>query len=147
MLNLGNPLAYPVFLAAVTSDFLDGKIARHYNVSSAKGAVLDASADFILIASGITFYVVMGLVSPILLIVMTLSFIQYITTINVNVDDFLGKHVGTVLYLSLGVIMIFPLPIVGLIVSIIGAAYILIAFVSRLHKIEASKIQHARFII
>jgi phosphatidylglycerophosphate synthase len=123
---------------AVTSDFLDGRIARHYNVSSANGAVLDASADLVLITSGIIFFITQGLVSPLLLFVMAFSFIHYIKTINVNVDDFLGKHVGTILYILLAGIMLFPNAFVGLVVSFIGVAYILVAFVSRLHKIQAS---------
>lgn len=42
-------LALLMFLAASISDFLDGKLARSFNVESALGAILDPIADKILI--------------------------------------------------------------------------------------------------
>jgi CDP-diacylglycerol--glycerol-3-phosphate 3-phosphatidyltransferase len=42
-------LALFIFIAASISDFLDGKLARDYNVESSLGAILDPIADKILI--------------------------------------------------------------------------------------------------
>jgi len=132
----GSFFAFPVFILAVASDLLDGIIARRFDGSSVRGAVLDASADFFIIAAGFSYYVAVGLVSPILLIVMAASFLQYLATMKLTVSDLLGKYIGTVLYVLLAVMMLSHSVIIGIIVTFFGVVYILTSFFSRLQKIR-----------
>ncbi|MFH2109771.1 MAG: CDP-alcohol phosphatidyltransferase family protein [Candidatus Bathyarchaeota archaeon] len=136
LLRAASPLAPTIYLAACATDLLDGKAARRLGSSSAEGAVLDASADFLLIATGFTHYVLLGIASPLLLTLMTLSFLQYIHTISLPVRDVLGKHVGTVLYTLLGALILAPSTQVGAAVNVIGGAYVAAALIHRFQRIQ-----------
>jgi CDP-diacylglycerol--glycerol-3-phosphate 3-phosphatidyltransferase/cardiolipin synthase len=136
LLRSASPLALPLYLAACATDLLDGKAARLLGSSSADGAALDASADFLLLAAGFTHYASTGLVSPLLLGLMTLSFTQYMYTMGLPVVDTLGKHVGTVLYALLGALTLAPSTQAGAAASAIGAAYTAASLIHRLRLVQ-----------
>jgi len=123
LLRAASPLALPLYLAACATDLLDGRAARLLGSSSAEGAALDASADFLLIAAGFTHFMLSGLASPLLLGLMTLSLIQYIHTISLPVRDTLGKHMGTLLFALLGALILAPSPQVDSAATVIGVTY------------------------
>ena len=129
-----NPLTILVFIFACLTDLLDGITARMLNVSSKKGRTLDISADFLLLITGYTYYSTINLVSPLLLLFMSISFSFYFFTADDPVQSFTGKHVGSMLYVLLGIIMLSPLESTGTLVSIIGVVYIVIALLIRLQK-------------
>ena len=143
-LRAASPLAPTIYLAACATDLLDGKAARRLGSSSIHGAVLDASADFLLVAAGFTHYVLLGVVSPLLLGLMTLSFLQYIHTISLPVRDHLGKHVGTVLFALLGALILVPSTQVGAAVTVIGCAYVAASLTHRLQRIQNHHTQTRR---
>jgi phosphatidylglycerophosphate synthase len=136
LLRAASPLTLPTYLAACATDLLDGKAARLLGSSSADGAVLDASADFLLVAIGFTHYVLLGVVSPLLLVLMIISFLQYIHTIRIPVRDVLGKHVGTVLFALLGALILIPSTQVGAAVNVIGGAYVAASLIHRFQRIQ-----------
>jgi phosphatidylglycerophosphate synthase len=137
LLGTASPLALLVYLTACATDLLDGKSARLLNSSSYNGTVLDASADFILVAAGFTYYVALGLVSPILLVVMSFSFLQYLLTVEIPIRDRLGKHVGTTLFFLLAVVMFYPTSLTLMVTSIIGVSYIVASLINRFQGIRA----------
>jgi len=49
-------LAFVLFVAAAVTDFLDGMIARRFNLRSRLGAVLDPAADKTMLVCGYLFY-------------------------------------------------------------------------------------------
>jgi phosphatidylglycerophosphate synthase len=130
-----NILAFPVFLLVVASDLLDGKVARHFECTSIKGKIFDASADFFILITGFSYYFMEGRLSPILLVVMVISLFQYLLTIKLTVSDLLGKYVGTVLYILLAALMLFPRVEMGFVVSVFGVGYIVTSLLSRLYLI------------
>jgi phosphatidylglycerophosphate synthase len=136
LLRAASPLALPLYLAACATDLLDGKAARLLGSPSADGAALDASADFLLVATGFTHYVLLGAVSPLLLGLMTLSFLQYIHTMSLPVRDTLGKHVGTLLFALLGALILAPSAQVGASVTVIGGAYVAASTIQRFRSIQ-----------
>jgi len=136
LLRAANPLALPLYLAACSTDLLDGKAARLLGSPSAEGAALDASADFFLIAAGFTHFMLSGLASPLLLGIMTLSFLQYIHTISLPVRDALGKHGGTRRFAMLGALILAPSPQVGSAATVIGATYTAASTIHRLKSIQ-----------
>jgi phosphatidylglycerophosphate synthase len=129
----GDILAFPFFLLIVASDLLDGKVARRFECISIKGKILDASADFFILTTGFSYYLIEGLISPILLVFMVICLLQYLLTIKLTVSDLLGKYVGTVLYISLAALMLFPSVEMGFAVSVFGVVYIVTSLLSRLY--------------
>ena len=65
-------------LVAITSDFLDGKVARTFGTASARGQIFDHTADFIFVTSGLAGAASADLVPEILPILITLAFSQYV---------------------------------------------------------------------
>ena len=65
-------------LAAITSDYLDGKIARSLGVASARGQIFDHSTDFLFVTSGLAGAVYADLVPEILPILIMVAFSQYV---------------------------------------------------------------------
>lgn len=59
-----------LFVIASITDFLDGKIARKYNLVTNEGKVLDAIADKVLVNSVIIILSVQGFISPIIPVVL-----------------------------------------------------------------------------
>jgi phosphatidylglycerophosphate synthase len=72
-------LAALLFSLAVTSDVLDGRAARRLGTASAKGRLLDHTADFTFVVLGLVGAAMKGALSPWLPIVVTLAFLQYVT--------------------------------------------------------------------
>jgi phosphatidylglycerophosphate synthase len=124
-------LAFPLYVIACMTDVLDGKLARISGSTSTRGAVLDASADFLLVSAGFYYYMSLDLISPLLLVVMTLSFLQYVLTISIPVKDRLGKHVGTILYILLVTMMFLPNTHSSDITNTIGVSYITASLINR----------------
>ena len=58
----GYPLALAIFIAAGTTDIIDGYLARRLNVESTIGKLLDPAADKILVLSAFISFVTMDLI-------------------------------------------------------------------------------------
>jgi len=137
LLQANSPLILPLYLLACSTDLLDGKVAKLLNSSSINGAILDVSADFLLVTTGFTYYMLIGLISPMFLWAMTFSFLQYLLTMSTPIKDPLGKHIGTVLFALLALTMLSPTASVTFIVSLIGISYIAISLISRFQSLHA----------
>lgn len=59
-------VAAGVFAASAFTDFLDGKIARKYNLVTDLGKFLDSSADKVLVLSALTVICTAGILPPVL---------------------------------------------------------------------------------
>ena len=64
--------------AAITSDYLDGKIARSHGTASARGQIFDHSTDFLFVTSGLAGAVYADLVPEILPVLIMVAFSQYV---------------------------------------------------------------------
>ena len=67
-----------VFLAAVASDYFDGRVARHYGVESRSGRVFDHVADIVFILASLGLYVALGVVPWWVPASIALSFAVYV---------------------------------------------------------------------
>ena len=135
LLNVHSSLAFPLYLITCLTDFFDGKLARFLNSTSKNGAILDASADFFLLSVGFYYYISIGLAPPSILVFMTLSFLQYIITSRIPIDDHLGKHVGTILYFLLAAMMLSPKTQSSTITNFIALFYISTSLIIRFYRI------------
>ena len=101
--------SFLVFLFLSLTDVLDGYLARKMNVSSYKGAYFDTAADFILLLTTFTAFVLKGIYPSWILFLMTFIFLQFILTskIRMPVYDPVGKYWGTVLFGAALITLIF----------------------------------------
>jgi hypothetical protein len=77
-----------------------------------------------------------GIVSSILLLTITTSFIYYLFTLKMTVNSLSGMHIGTVLFVLLGFTILSPTRIVGFCVSLIGVGYVSASTIIRFLRIR-----------
>ena len=138
-----------LFTAAAWSDFLDGFLARKYNLSSSLGSLLDLLADKVLVSSILVFFVFFT--SNLYLLIMTLIII--IREISIStfrlflisngseisnvVPDKYGKFKTFLQMFSLSLLLIYPLFgnvffITALILLLISTFFSIISFLNYL---------------
>ncbi len=101
-------LGVPIYIYACATDLLDGIIARRLHAESILGSMLDAFADFGLVAGVSAYLISVGLISPWFLALILLAFTQFVAAKPVPGSDPLGRHIGTVLFISLGLSLMYP---------------------------------------
>ena len=142
-------LSFFLFTAAAWSDFLDGFLARKYNLSSSLGSLLDLLADKVLVSSVLVFLVFFT--SNLYLLIMTLIII--IREISIStlrlflisngseisniVPDKYGKFKTFLQMFSLSLLLIYPLFgniffITALILLLISTLFSIVSFLNYL---------------
>ncbi len=118
---------FPIYALACLTDVLDGFFARRLRIESEFGGMLDASVDFVLIFSTSLYLVLDGLVSAWFLFLILFAFTKFLLFRGKPVYDPFGKHIGTVLFVSLGTVLFFRAPLVANWAISIASCYVLIA--------------------
>jgi len=94
-------VAITLLLLAGLTDWVDGRLARRFNATSAIGEHLDVIADFIIILSAFIAFVFAGFYSywvPVIIVLMFVLF--YVTSDGMKLQkDTIGKYYGAFLYL------------------------------------------------
>lgn len=123
-----------LFTFAVFTDFLDGYLARKLKATTNGGAYLDTFADFILILITLSAFIIKGLYPYWILILIIFMYIQFVLTSGIKkpIYDPLGKYYVGLLFVSIGITMIFPLSIVSIILLVIITVFSIIMFINRL---------------
>ena len=75
---LSGPILLLLISLACITDYLDGKVARATNSSSAKGQLFDHATDFIFVTSGLAGCAIAGLLNPYLPALIVIAFSQYV---------------------------------------------------------------------
>lgn len=83
--NLAIPLIIFIFL--LLTDFLDGKVARHYGVSTKFGAIFDLLADLLFILSSTTLLIYLQVIPKWFLGVILIKFTEFIFTSFILKED------------------------------------------------------------
>ena len=132
--------AYALFLFAVSTDFLDGYLAKKLETTSMIGSYFDVTADFVFVSGMFIGFILEGFYSPWILFLIVFVFAQFMLT-NVYskhaVYDPVGKYYGSLMYGGIGLTLLFQeqlmfsIVTVGVVVSTIAAlssrlAYLLI---------------------
>jgi len=113
------------------SDVLDGALARRLDSITRMGSILDPCADFMLLF-GLSLHLFSeGLVSPLFVALLAASFLQFIAWRPKPGADPLGKHIGTVLFVSLGGAVVYPAPWVVGWSTLLAAGYIVASLSAR----------------
>lgn len=71
-------LLLALIVAAIASDYFDGKVARAFNTASARGMLFDHGTDFIFVTTSLFALAAVGLSSIILPILIIVAFTQYV---------------------------------------------------------------------
>ncbi len=95
---------------AVLTDLLDGWLARRLDACSPRGALFDATADFVLLWSAFAVWVWRGAYPTWFLLLLALLFGQFLLSARRGrlVYDPVGKYYGTALYAALGALLLLP---------------------------------------
>ena len=104
-------VALSIFLFAVFTDALDGHVARRLGGASPfLGPYSDAVADFFLVLAAFSAFVLKGLYSLWLLLLIAGMFIQFILTSRLArpIYDPVGKYYGVFLFCAIGVTLVLP---------------------------------------
>jgi phosphatidylglycerophosphate synthase len=132
--SIGNPLAcIVIFGLAQVTDLLDGLAARKREVTSKAGAYFDAVTDFVLITGIFAAFTISGYYPIWIMALIAASFAQFIisSVYSKKLYDPLGKYIGSVLYIAIGLTLLSPTPIIFTIVEIGFPAFALTSFVTR----------------
>lgn len=128
---------YALFLFSIVSDLADGFIARKTGGSSRFGANLDTTVDFVFISGMYLTFVLEGIYSEWILLLIVLAFMQFIVTnllLKKTFYDLIGKYYGSLLFGGIGLTLLFPsqpmslFVTVGIIVSTIATLLNRLAF-------------------
>jgi phosphatidylglycerophosphate synthase len=69
---------FALLLVAVATDYGDGKVARMTGTASPRGQLFDHGTDFVFVTAGLTGAAMTGIVTPILPLLITAAFSQYV---------------------------------------------------------------------
>jgi phosphatidylglycerophosphate synthase len=122
--------AYALFLFAVSTDFLDGYIAKKFEATSRLGSYFDVTADFLFVLGMFMVFVIEGFYPLWILFLMVFVFAQFVVTSFCSkraVYDPVGKYYGSLIYGGVGLTLLlqeqlmFSVVTVGIVVSTIAA--------------------------
>jgi phosphatidylglycerophosphate synthase len=119
---------FPIYVVACLTDVLDGALARWLHVESKLGGWLDAASDFLLVFSTSVFLFWAGLAPFWFLCLLIVSFMKYVFR-DASRPDPLGKHIGTIIFLALGVILLFPVNYIAIWSTNVASFYIVTSMI------------------
>ncbi len=117
-----------IFITALSTDYLDGFIARRWDAITDYGAYLDTIADFILVATVFLAFIIVGIYPYWLLILIIFMFLQFILTSGIKkpIYDPIGKYYGALLFACAGITLILPIIYIILPVSYITSTLLIL---------------------
>lgn len=140
--NLNMLISFSIFLASVTSDLLDGYVARKLKTASKLGAYLDILVDFLFIIGMYLNFSLKGIYTPWILLIIVLVFTQFIISniiVKHTIYDPIGKYFGSILYGGIGItILISEHQIYSLITTVIVFTALL-SIISRFYYLVKRK--------
>jgi phosphatidylglycerophosphate synthase len=132
--SIGNPIAcMAIFGFAQITDLMDGWVARKLNVQTRAGAYFDAVTDFTLITGIFAAFIISGYYPVWIMALIAASFAQFIVSslFSKKLYDPLGKYIGSVLYIAIGLTLLSPTPVIFTIVEIGFPVFALTSFITR----------------
>jgi phosphatidylglycerophosphate synthase len=128
-----------LYLFACISDLLDGALARRLSGETRVGSTFDACADFLLVFGVSATLYQRGLLPIWFLILIALTFAQFLFVKPRSGSDPLGKHIGTILFIALGAILFQPAPWVALWSTLLSFGYIVASLSVRWVRTDSNR--------
>lgn len=132
--SIGNIFAcILVFGLSHVTDLFDGYAARKLHVASKAGAYFDVVTDFVFIAGIFAAFTLSGYYPIWIMALIAASFGQFIifSIYTKKLYDPLGKYIGSVLYIAIGLTLLSPTPVVFTIVEVGFPLFAVTSFVNR----------------
>ena len=88
-------VTYALFLFSIGTDIVDGYVARKLSSTSKLGAYLDVTVDFLFISGMYLAFIIKGIYSPWILLIIVFVFIQFILSsvyLKQTIYDPIGKY-------------------------------------------------------
>lgn len=104
--NLSGLITFSIFLASITTDVIDGFIARKLKATTKIGAYLDVIVDFLFITGMYLTFIFKGIYPLWILLVIVFVFAQFIVSniiLKKTIYDPFGKYYGSILFGGIGV--------------------------------------------
>ncbi len=129
-----------VFAFAQLTDLIDGYAARKLGAASKAGAYFDAVTDFVLISAIFAAFTFSGYYPAWILLLIAASFAQFIASslYSKRLYDPLGKYIGSVLYIAIGLTLLSPTPAIFTLVEIGFPVFAIASFVTRTASFTAA---------
>lgn len=126
-------ISFLIFMFLSVTDLLDGSIARKLDSTSPKGAYFDTIADFIMILTAYSAFVIKGIYSYWMLLLIIFMFLQFIASskIKMPVYDPVGKYFGAVLFGGVLITLLFESAVIYDIITIFIFIFAIISLLSR----------------
>jgi phosphatidylglycerophosphate synthase len=108
--SVGNTLlTYLLFLFAISTDLIDGYVARRLNTQSTYGVYFDAIVDFIFISGMFWVFIDHGFYPAWILVLIGIVFLQFLLTCVFlkQLFDPIGKYYGSLLFGAVGLTLLF----------------------------------------
>lgn len=122
-----------IFGFSQVTDLIDGRVARKLKVVSKAGAYFDAVTDFIFIFGIFAAFTYSGYYPVWIMALIVASFGQFIVSslYSKKLYDPLGKYIGSVLYIAIGLTLLSPTPLVFKVVEIGFPVFAVTSFITR----------------
>lgn len=129
-----------IFCLAQVTDLLDGYAARKLQVTSKTGAYFDAITDFAFITGIFAAFSLSGYYPAWIMALIAASFAQFVMSslYSKKLYDPLGKYIGSVLYIAIGLTLLSPTPLIFTIVEIGFPVFAVTSFVTRSVSLTAN---------
>jgi phosphatidylglycerophosphate synthase len=123
-----------VFGLAQITDLIDGYVARKLGVATKAGAYFDAAVDFTFIMGIFAAFTSAGYYPTWIMLLITASFAQFVLTSHLSKElyDPIGKYVGSVLYISIGLTLLAPTPPIFTLVTVGFPVFAAASFATRM---------------
>ena len=94
-------IAISIFIVAVLTDVIDGYFARKLDSNTFLGVYFDVTADFILVLTLFSAFIIKGIYPSWILLLIILMFLQFILTSKINITSYdpVGKQYGSFLFI------------------------------------------------
>ena len=114
-------VAYALFLFSICTDLVDGYVARKLGSASKFGAYLDVTVDLLFISGMYLTFIIKGIYSPWILLIIVFVFIQFMLSnvyLKQTIYDPIGKYYGSLLLGGIGLTLLFSDQLVYSIVTV-----------------------------
>ena len=139
--NSAISLCFLVYGVAQATDLIDGYVARKLKIASKFGAYFDAITDFVFITGIFTAFTLSGYYPAWVLLLITASFGQFIASslYTKKLYDPFGKYIGSVLYIAIGLTLLFPNESIFIFVQYTFGGFFFVSLGSRILSLTKKK--------